>query len=328
MDTHIGKDIQIAAAFLKAGELVAIPTETVYGLAANALSESSVAKIYAAKNRPNFNPLILHVANIVQMQKYAFVDEISLKLAQHFMPGPLTLLLPKKIVVPDITTAGSKKVAVRIPNQSFTLALLAQLDFPLAAPSANPSGYISPTNAHHVMDGLHGKIPYILDGGETSVGLESTICEVTEKVIILHRAGSVTAEQLAAVAEMSVVNAAAYQSPVISDHRPDSPATPGQLKSHYAPNTPLYMGNIAELIQAHAGKKIAVISFYSHYDGVDNFILAPDQQLSTAASKLFATLRTIDNSNYEIILSEHFPNEGIGIAINDRISRAQFILKH
>jgi L-threonylcarbamoyladenylate synthase len=149
MKTQIGEDVHIAAAFLKAGELVAIPTETVYGLAGNALSEESVAKIYAAKNRPSFNPLILHVANIAQINDYAFVDEISLKLAEHFMPGPLTLLLPKKTKVPDITTAGSKKVAIRIPNQPLTLrSLLAQIDFPLAAPSANPSGYISPTNAH------------------------------------------------------------------------------------------------------------------------------------------------------------------------------------
>lgn len=328
MDTHIGEDIQIAAAFLKAGELVAIPTETVYGLAANALSEASVSKIYAAKNRPSFNPLILHISNINQMHQYAFVDEISWKLAQHFMPGPLTLLLPKQSTVPDITTAGSNKVAIRVPNQALSLALLAEIDFPLAAPSANPSGYISPTNAQHVMDGLKGKIAYILDGGDTTVGLESTICEVADESIILHRAGSITAELLAAVSGMKVVDAAAYHAPTISDHRPDSPATPGQLKSHYAPHTPLYMGNIPELIQVHVGKKIAVISFHTYYEGVDNFMLAPDHQLSTAASKLFATLRAIDNNHYDIILSEHFPNEGIGIAINDRISRAQFILKH
>ncbi|PJE47485.1 MAG: threonylcarbamoyl-AMP synthase [Sediminibacterium sp.] len=328
MKTQIGEDIPIAAAFLKAGELVAIPTETVYGLAGNALSEESVAKIYAAKNRPSFNPLILHIANIAQIEQYAFVDDISLTLAQYFMPGPLTLLLPKKPTVPDITTAGSNKVAIRIPNQPLTLALLAQLDFPLAAPSANPSGYISPTNAHHVMEGLQGKIPYILDGGNTTVGLESTICEVADKVIILHRAGSITAAELSAVSGMEVINAAAYHAPVISDHSTDTPATPGQLKSHYAPHTPLYMGNIAELIESHAGKKIAVISFDNRYENVDNFILAPDHQLTTAASKLFATLREIDNCHYDVILSEQFPNEGIGIAINDRISRAQFILKH
>ncbi|MDO8997932.1 MAG: L-threonylcarbamoyladenylate synthase [Sediminibacterium sp.] len=328
MKTQIGEDVHIAAAFLKAGELVAIPTETVYGLAGNALSEESVAKIYAAKNRPSFNPLILHVANIAQINDYAFVDEISLKLAEHFMPGPLTLLLPKKTTVPDITTAGSKKVAIRIPNQRLTLDLLAQLDFPLAAPSANPSGYISPTNAHHVMEGLHGKIRYILDGGNTTVGLESTICEVANNIIILHRAGSVTAAALSAISGLDVIETAAYHAPDISDHSTDSPATPGQLKSHYAPHTPLFMGNIEELIHAHIGKKIAVISFNNRYEGVDNFILAPDHLLSTAASKLFATLRSIDQSNYDVILSEVFPNEGIGIAINDRIGRAQFILKH
>lgn len=328
MQTAIGTDINIASAFLNAGELVAIPTETVYGLAANALSETSVAKIYAAKNRPSFNPLILHLANIAQMEQYAFVDETSLKLAQFFMPGPLTLLLPKKTIVPDITTAGSKKVAIRIPNQPLTLSLLAKLDFPLAAPSANPSGYISPTNAQHVMEGLHGKIPYILDGGNTTVGLESTICEVANNTIILHRAGSVTAAELSAVSGLEVIDAAAYHSPDISDHSMDSPATPGQLKSHYAPHTPLYMGNIEELIQSNKGKKIAVISFHNRYEGVNNFILAPDHLLTTAASKLFAILREIDQSDYDVILSEQFPNEGIGIAINDRISRAQFILKH
>lgn len=328
MNTNIGEDIDIAADFLKAGELVAIPTETVYGLAGNALSEKSVAKIYAAKNRPSFNPLILHVATIEQINRYAFVDEVSKKLALHFMPGPLTLLLPKKISVPDITTAGSKKVAIRIPHQALTLTLLAKLDFPLAAPSANPSGYISPTNASHVMEGLHGKIPYVLDGGNTTVGLESTICEVTESVIILHRAGSVTATELAAVSGLEVIDEAIYHSLTISDHSTDMPATPGQLKSHYAPHTPLYMGNISELIQLHAGKKIAVISFNTYYKGVDNFVLAPDHLLSTAASQLFATLREIDNRQYQVILSEIFPNEGIGIAINDRISRAQFILKH
>lgn len=328
METYIGEDIDIAANFLKESELVAIPTETVYGLAGNALSETSVAKIYAAKNRPSFNPLILHVASIEQMNQYAFVDEVSKKLAHHFMPGPLTLLLPKKKTVPDITTAGSNKVAIRIPNQPLTLTLLAKLDFPLAAPSANPSGYISPTNANHVMEGLQGKIPYILNGGNTTVGLESTICEVLNNQIVLHRAGSVTATELAAVSGLKVIDSAIHHSATISEQSTEMPATPGQLKSHYAPHTPLYMGNIIHLIQKHAGKKIAVISFDNHYEGVDNFILAPDHQLSTAASKLFATLREIDHLQYQVILSEIFPHEGIGIAINDRISRAQFILKH
>lgn len=320
MQTAIGTDITIAAGFLQAGELVAIPTETVYGLAANALNPAAVAKIYAAKNRPSFNPLILHLANASQITDYAVADEMSLKLAQKFMPGPLTLLLPKKDNVPDITTAGSNKVAVRVPDQPLTLSLLSRLSFPLAAPSANPSGYISPTNAHHVMDGLHGKIPYVLDGGNTKVGLESTICEVADNHIILHRAGSVTAEELSRFSGLEVVNAT-------NSEAATQPTTPGQLKSHYAPHTPLFIGNIPQLLQEHAGKKIAVISLDTAYIGATNFKLAPDHQLSTAASQLFATLRNIDQSNFDLILSEIFPNEGIGIAINDRISRAQFILK-
>lgn len=329
MQTAIGTDITIAAAFLQAGELVAIPTETVYGLAANALDPAAVAKIYTAKNRPSFNPLILHLANTNQITDYAEADEISLKLAQHFMPGPLTLLLPKKSNVPDITTAGSNKVAIRVPDQPLTLSLLSKLSFPLAAPSANPSGYISPTNAHHVMDGLHGKIPYILDGGSTKVGLESTICEVADNTIILHRAGSVTAEELSDCSGLQVL----YSSDIHAQHSShghseDQPATPGQLKSHYAPHTPLYIGNIPQLLKEHAGKKIAVISLDTEFEGATNFKLAHDHQLSTAASQLFGTLRKIDQSNFDLILSEIFPNEGIGIAINDRISRAQFILKH
>ncbi len=327
MQTAIGTDITIAAAFLQAGELVAIPTETVYGLAANALDPSAVAKIYAAKNRPSFNPLILHLANTNQISDYAEADEMSLKLAQHFMPGPLTLLLPKKSNVPDITTAGSNKVAIRVPDQPLTLSLLSKLAFPLAAPSANPSGYISPTNAHHVMDGLHGKIPYILDGGNTKVGLESTICEVADNKIILHRAGSVTAEELSAFSGLPVVHSSAISQHVSQQVSENQPATPGQLKSHYAPHTPLYIGNIPALLHEHEGKKIAVISLDTDYAGATNFKLAPDHQLSTAASQLFATLRNIDQSSFDVILAELFPNEGIGVAINDRISRAQFILK-
>ena len=328
MQTAIGTDITIAAAFLQAGELVAIPTETVYGLAANALDPAAVAKIYAAKNRPSFNPLILHLANTNQISDYAEADEMSLKLAQHFMPGPLTLLLPKKSNVPDITTAGSNKVAIRVPDQPLTLSLLSKLAFPLAAPSANPSGYISPTNAHHVMDGLHGKIPYILDGGSTKVGLESTICEVADNKIILHRAGSVTAEELSAFSGLPVIHNSAISQHVSQQVSENQPATPGQLKSHYAPHTPLFIGNIPQLLQEHAGKKIAVISLDTEYEGATNFKLATDHQLSTAASRLFGTLRKIDQSNFDLILSEIFPNEGIGVAINDRISRAQFILKH
>jgi L-threonylcarbamoyladenylate synthase len=176
METIIGTDIQLAARLLRDGEVVAIPTETVYGLAGNALNANAVLKIYEAKNRPHFNPLIIHVASPDHFKLY--VSEIYdsvYRLAEKFCPGPLTFLLPKRDIVPDLVTAGSSKVAIRVPAHSTTLMLLRRLDFPLAAPSANPFGYVSPVTAQHVYDGLNNKIPYILDGGACNVGVESTI---------------------------------------------------------------------------------------------------------------------------------------------------------
>lgn len=319
MITSIGTDLQKAVELLLVEELVAIPTETVYGLAGNALSEKAVSKIYAAKNRPSFNPLILHVKNIEEINRYAEADIHSLIIAKILMPGPITILLPKKNTVPDITTAGSKKVAIRIPNHPLTISLLEQIDFPLAAPSANPSGYISPTIASHVYDGLNGKIEYILDGGPTSVGLESTICEVMGDHIILHRAGGISAAQLTDLTGLDVKQ----------ETQLSTPQTPGQLKSHYAPNTPLFRGNIEQLLREHAGKKIAIISLTNNFmgDNINCFCLSPKGDLGEAANQLFATLRLVDAVGYDVILAEHFPNEGIGLAINDRIGRAQFLHK-
>ena len=176
MQTMIGHDIKRAAELLRAGELVAVPTETVYGLAANALDENAVLKIYHAKDRPRFNPLILHVNAVEKIKNYVTeIPEDCIKLVTAFSPGPITFLLNKKDSVPDLITAGSKKVAIRIPDHPLLTVLLKQLDFPLAAPSANPSGYVSPVTAQHVYEGLNGKIPYILDGGECKIGVESTI---------------------------------------------------------------------------------------------------------------------------------------------------------
>ena len=317
MITEIGIDINKAAKLLMEEELVAIPTETVYGLAGNALSDKAVAKIYAAKKRPSFNPLILHVCNIDQIELYADIDLHSMILAKVLMPGPLTLLLPKKNIVPDITTAGSNKVAIRVPNHSLTQSLLQKINFPLAAPSANPSGYISPTSATHVFEGMHNIIPYILDGGETSIGLESTICEVAGDHIILHRTGGISEAQLTDLTGLKVV----------SLNQKNSPQAPGQLKSHYAPNTPLIRGNIEESLLLYANKKIGVISFqndYSNHKGVSSFILSPDGNIAEAANRLFTTLRKLDKLELDIIITEVFPNEGIGAAINDRLNRAQF----
>lgn len=302
------------------GELVAIPTETVYGLAGNALDENAVVKIFEAKNRPAFNPLIVHVANWLSAERY--VENIPVKatlLAEKFTPGPLTFLLPKKNTIPDIVTAGSRQVAIRIPNHPLTLDLLESLDFPLAAPSANPFGYISPTTAAHVLEGLSGKIPYILDGGAANIGLESTIIGFDEQQrVLLYRSGGISAEQIEQLLKEKIT--AAISAPQTN------PATSGQLKSHYAPHTPLYRGDIAVLKERFAGKKIATISFYKQFDGINadrQFVLSKSGSLAEAAKNLFTVLRQTDKLNVDVILAEIFPDEGIGRAINDRLGKAQ-----
>ena len=319
MHTTTGKDIYQAKALLEQGELVAIPTETVYGLAANALDETSVVKIFEVKNRPAFNPLIIHCSSWDKVALY--VEEIpakAAKLAKVFTPGPITFLLPKKSNISDLITAGSDKVAIRIPNHPLTLQLLRLLDFPLAAPSANPFGYISPTTAAHVLESLGGKIPYILDGGPAIIGVESTIVGFNEaEQAVLYRSGGIGIEAIENILNEKVIPATEIDSL--------NPETPGQLKSHYAPNTPLFTGNIETMLPEWADKKVAVISFTRHYQDVPSqqqFVLSPDGLLAEAAKNLFAVLRKIDQLAVDVILAEIFPNEGIGRAINDRLHRA------
>lgn len=323
MNTEIGTDINHAAALLKKGELVAIPTETVYGLAGNALNESAVVKIFSAKNRPRFNPLIIHISSLQELNKYAeAIPAVATTLANHFLPGPLTLLLPKKAIVPDIVTAGSNKVAIRIPRHPVTRTLLHELDFPLAAPSANPFGYVSPTSAQHVYDGLHGKIPYILDGGECTIGVESTIVSFDDaENVVVHRVGGVAVEAIEEVTGKKVVFQINHQ---------DAPDTPGQLKSHYATTTPLIAGDIRELLKKYPNEKVAVITFSKHYQAeniIQQYVLSANNDLEEAAKNLFKTLRLVDKIDATIILAERFPNEGLGRAINDRLNRAQHIYK-
>jgi L-threonylcarbamoyladenylate synthase len=315
-NTTIGTDINEAITILNANELVAIPTETVYGLAANALNTAAVAKIFEAKNRPFFNPLIIHLANIEQIHQYAILDEMSLLLAKYFMPGPFTLLLNKKEIVPDLVTAGSHKVAVRIPAHPLTHQLLSQLNFPLAAPSANPFGYVSPVTASHVQQGLQGKIKYILDGGNCEIGIESTIIKVENNEVILHRSGGLAIEDIEAIVGKKII---------VATHH-SKPQTSGQLKSHYATATPLLQGNVQDLLQQYQTQKVAIISFSKTYFGIDTqhqFILSPQGNLSEAAQNLFATMRKLDELHYDIILAETFPNKGLGLAINDRLKKAQ-----
>jgi L-threonylcarbamoyladenylate synthase len=318
--TTVGKKLEIAVALLSENELVAIPTETVYGLAGNALNESAVVKIYSAKDRPSFNPLIIHVATVAAIKEYAELDPISQQLAEAFMPGPFTLLLPKKSIIPDLVTAGSSKVAVRIPRHPLTLRLLQQLNFPLAAPSANPFGYVSPTTAKHVLDGLNNRVDYILDGGPCEVGVESTIAEVKDGQIILHRLGAITAEEMEAVTGL----------PVVQKVGTESFETPGQMKSHYATKIPLYLGDIPTLLQEHKEKNIATISFCKSYEGLisgHQYILSPKCDINEAAQHLFAVMRNIDEFNFDLIIAEPFPDKGLGRAINDRLERAQVIHK-
>lgn len=316
--TEIGIDIAKARMLLEGGELVSIPTETVYGLAASGLNESAVLKIYSVKNRPQFNPLILHVANVDQMRK--LVNDIPVvieKLIKAFSPGPITYLLPKSSLVPDLVTAGSSRVAIRIPDHPLTLKLLSGLNFPLAAPSANPSGYVSPVSADHVMKGLNGLIPYILDGGECKVGLESTIVGMNEGKLQIHRLGRITKEQIQMVSGEEVEMALSHA----------SPTAPGQMKSHYATAKPFYLGDVKALSQKFADKKIGLISFqrtYADLNTSEKIILSEQGDLDEAAKHLFKVLRRMDESTVDVIIAELVPNDGIGLAINDRLERAAY----
>lgn len=311
----IGNDVWQAAAFLRQGKLVAIPTETVYGLAGNALDGGAVASIFETKGRPSFNPLIVHVANIEEISKYVKeLDDRLWQLAQKFMPGPMTLLLPKKDIIPDIVTAGSDRVAIRVPDHPLTHELLSQLEFPLAAPSANPFGYISPTTAFHVAQQLGEKIAYILDGGPCKVGLESTIAGIENDKLIIYRKGGLAIEDIEHEAGEVIVR----------EHSPSSPDAPGMLSAHYAPGKPLVMGKLVDLTAVNKGKKIAIISFREPEGLEADFIkvLSPGGDLKEAAQKLFGVLRECDELPVDIILAEWLPEQGLGRAMNDRLRRA------
>jgi L-threonylcarbamoyladenylate synthase len=314
MTTEIGKDIAKARALLERGLLVAIPTETVYGLAANALNAEAVLHIFEVKQRPKFDPLIVHGRNKEQLSEYVrSFPEWALILADTFWPGPLTLVLPKRAIIPDIVTSGLDSVAVRVPNSPLTQELLAQLDFPLAAPSANPFGYVSPTAAQHVMDQLGGKIPYVLDGGECSVGLESTIVAEENGKLHILRLGGISVEEIEGVVGKVIVGTAS----------PDVVHSPGSMKSHYATRTPLKLGpiNLMQYDLASTG----ILSFQKRYDDIpvkNQLVLSPEGDLREASKHLFAAMRYLDGLKLGIILAEEFPEVGLGRAINDRLRRA------
>jgi L-threonylcarbamoyladenylate synthase len=310
---EIGIDIEKAVRLLEQDELVAIPTETVYGLAGNALSRTAVTKIFTVKNRPQFDPLIVHVPDLLKAEDYvADIPEEAEKLAKEFWPGPLTLLLKKKLIIPDLVTAGLDTVGIRCPDHPLTRQLLQRLTFPLAAPSANPFGYVSPTKPDHVQAQLGEKIHYILDGGACTVGIESTIIGFEENEPVVFRLGGLTLEEI-----QRVIGKVQVQT-----HSTSNPKSPGQLISHYAPGKKLVIGKIENLLQQYPAHCSGILTFQQDFNSPYQFILSPSGNLEEAAYHLFEALRSFDTMDIEVILAELVPDTGIGRAINDRLRRA------
>lgn len=312
----IGTSIETAAAYLRNNEVVAIPTETVYGLAGNAFSEDAVKKIYAIKNRPLSNPLIVHTDSIEKVRNLVSTfPVIAEKLASVFWPGPLTIILQKSALIPAVTTAQQDSVAIRIPNHPVTLRLLGELDFPLAAPSANRFAYISPVNAQAVMEMLGTSIPYILDGGSCKQGIESTIVSVENEKVFINRPGVITKEQIENTLSTSIS---------VPTH--SAIAHPGMFKKHYSPKTPMILTeDISETVAQLGDLKIAVLSFYNSYPHLTvnkKVVLSPNADMLEAAHHLYDALYTLDKSGFDIIIAEKFPQNGIGTAINDRLMKA------
>jgi L-threonylcarbamoyladenylate synthase len=310
----IGTNISEAKKLLNKGELVGLPTETVYGLAGNALNIDAVSKIFEVKNRPRFDPLILHTYRIDQIASYTkSIPDKATALAAEFWPGPLTLLLERNNKIPDLTCSGLARAAFRIPNHPVALELLRELDYPLAAPSANPFGYISPTSALHVQKQLGDKLSYILEGQVSTVGIESTIVGFEDDQPVIYRLGGLDLQRIeAVVGQLKVLP--------YSSSKPDSP---GMLKSHYAPKKQMILGDIADNLQKFQSEKLGILSFSKKYTSSPlNYVLSEKSDLNEAAKNLFSYLRILDESDADIILAEPVPDIGLGRAINDRLSRA------
>jgi len=300
-------DVDKAAAILSAGGLVAFPTETVYGLGADARNGQAVARVYAAKGRPSFNPLIVHVADLDTARAYAEFNDLALTIAAGFWPGPLSLVLPlaNNHGLSELVTAGLGSVAIRIPQHPVAQALLHSFNGPLAAPSANPSGRISPTNAAHVLSDMSGKLDAVLDGGACDVGVESTILKIDGADISLLRAGGVPVGQIEALLGRSVARP--------SD--PKTPQSPGQLQSHYAPNAHVRL-NVT------APKEGEILLGFGPDCKAATLNLSKSGDLVEAAANLFGYLREMDATAQGNIAVSPIPTSGLGLAINDRLQRA------
>ncbi|WP_299365001.1 L-threonylcarbamoyladenylate synthase [Winogradskyella sp.] len=313
----ISKDISKAIALLSAEELVAIPTETVYGLAGNIYSEKAIKAIFETKQRPFFNPLIVHIPSVDYLNNIvASIPEKAKLLADAFWPGPITLVLKKKSIIPDLITAGKDTVAVRVPNHPKTLGLLNQLDFPVAAPSANPFNRISPTKPEHVEEYFKNQIKMVLDGGPSKKGIESTIIGFENDEPIIYRLGSTSIEAIEAVVGKIE----------IKNKKEVSPQAPGMLERHYAPKTETVLtDNLQKIIKEYRGKRIGLLLYNDilNDDAIDfKIVLTQDQNLEEAASKLYDALHELDKQDLDIIIAERLPDYGLGKSINDRLLRA------
>ncbi|MCA0131003.1 L-threonylcarbamoyladenylate synthase [Winogradskyella alexanderae] len=313
----ISKDISKAVKLLNNEELVAIPTETVYGLAGNIFSEKAVNAIFTTKGRPSFNPLIVHVGSKDWLKEIVTTIPPKAKLlADAFWPGPVTLVLPKKDIIPNSITAGKPTVAVRVPNHPVTLELLNKLDFPLAAPSANPFGSISPTLPEHVENYFKKTIKMVLDGGPCKSGIESTIIGFEEGEPIIYRLGSTPLEAIETI----------VGSVIIKNKKESSPDAPGMLERHYAPKTKTILtDNLVKSIKEHRNKRIGLLIFNDilNDSGIDyKIVLSETNNLDEAASKLYSALHLLDKQDLDIIIAEQLPDYGLGKSINDRLLRA------
>ncbi len=297
------KTITKAVSLLKKGEIVAFPTETVYGLGANAFDEIALKKIFLAKGRPQDNPLIIHISNITQLKEVvSFVPKEAKLLAKKFWPGPLTIILKKSNSVPLCVTAGLDTVAIRMPSNKTALDLIKKAGFPIAAPSANSSGKVSPTKAIHVKEDLNKKIPLILDGGECEIGLESTVLDLTKKVPVILRPGKITKEEIESVLHKKVLIAKKFSKKVSS---------PGVKYKHYSPNAKVVLFN----------KK----DFYKKYQKYKNqklMILFFDNNIEFYTKNMFSFFRNCDNRGFEVILVEVVKEKGLGLALMNRLKKA------
>jgi L-threonylcarbamoyladenylate synthase len=311
--------VETAADALAAGQPVALPTETVYGLAADALRPEAVIKIFEAKERPLFDPLIVHLSSREWLERVAKIPAESRGLVDaliaRFWPGPLTLVLPRREIVPDLVTSGLETVAVRMSAHPVFRAVIERFGKPLAAPSANRFGRISPTAAAHVQSELSGRIPLIVDGGATEHGVESTIIKIHGDELHILRAGPITIEELAHFGAVKYSVAG------------DKPDAPGQLESHYAPQTPLHLYEKSSL-RPHLNTRTERVGFLAWQQRPEGLMWQPCEVLSVvgdlreAAATLFAKLRCLDEAGLEAIYAESVPEHGLGIAIMDRLRKA------